>query len=137
MAYNEMLTLQSGLRQYTQDLQPYTGMLGGLTPDVHTLRALNPLTTNRVLVVMYRVPWFLLQYFGQAHTNAYESTSPIMTYKKMIEYFNQGVQCNMGDGSLTAQPYQGGFAGRTISIPTYQRVSKSLRIRDLLVKKVI
>ena len=121
MASNyDLITLQSGLRQYTQNLQPYTGMLGGLTPDVHTLRALNPLTTNRVLLVMYRAPWFLLQYFGQGGNNAYADNSPMMTYKKMIEYFNQGVTCNMGDGQLTPATYQGGFAGRSISIPTTQ-----------------
>jgi len=117
---SDVITLQSGLREYDQDLQPYTGMLGGLTPDVHTLRALNPLTTNRVLVVMYRVPWFLLQYFGGANGNAYANTSPLMTYKKCLEFFNQGVQCNMGDGALTPVNYQGGFAGRSISIPTTQ-----------------
>lgn len=78
---SDVITLQSGLREYDQNLQPYTGMLGGLTPDVHTLRALNPLTTNRVLVVMYRVPWFLLQYFGGANGNAYANTSPLMTKK--------------------------------------------------------
>jgi hypothetical protein len=43
-----------------------------------------------------------------------------MTYKKALEYFNQGIQCNMGDGSLTPANYQGGFAGRSISIPTTQ-----------------
>lgn len=117
---SDVITLQSGLREYDQNLQPYTGMLGGLTPDVHTLRALNPLTTNRVLVVMYRVPWFLLQYFGGADGNAYKETSPLMTYKKCLEFFNQGVQCNMGDGALTPVNYQGGFAGRSISIPTTQ-----------------
>ena len=120
MANYDLITLQSGLRQYTQNLQPYTGMLGGLTPDVHTLRALNPLTTNRVLLVMYRAPWFLLQYFGQGGNNAYDWKSPMMTYKKMLEYFNQGVTCNMGDGHLTPATSQGGFAGRTISIPTTQ-----------------
>lgn len=118
---SDIITLQSGLRQYTQNLQPYTGMLGGLTPDIHTLRALNPLTTNRVICVMYRVPWFLLQYFGGPDGgNAYADNSPLMTYKKAIEYFNQGIQCNMGDGSLTPANYQGGFAGRSISIPTTQ-----------------
>ena len=128
---SNVITLQSGLREYTQNLQPYTGMLGGLTPDVHTLRALNPLTTNRVLVVMYRVPWFLLQYFGGAPGgNAYADDSPIMTYKKCLEFFNQGVQCNMGDGALTPANYQGGFAGRSISIPTTQNTqgSQSLTI---------
>ena len=128
---SNVITLQSGLREYTQNLQPYTGMLGGLTPDVHTLRALNPLTTNRVLVVMYRVPWFLLQYFGGATGgNAYADDSPIMTYKKCLEFFNQGVQCNMGDGALTPANYQGGFAGRSISIPTTQNTqgSQSLTI---------
>ena len=122
----DIITLQTGLREYTQNLQPYTGMLGGLTPDVHTLRALNPLTTNRVIVVMYRVPWFLLQYFGgKIGGNAYADTSPIMTYKKCLEFFNQGVQCNMGDGALTPATYQGGFAGRSIAIPTTQNTQGS------------
>ena len=117
--YN-IISLQSGLRQYTQNLQPYTGMLGGLTPDVHTLRALNPLTTNRVICVMYRVPWFLLQYFGGRNGNAYSDYSPLMTYKKCLEYFNQGITCQLGDGALTPATYQGGFAGRTIALPTTQ-----------------
>ena len=30
---------QSGIREYNGDLSQYTGMLGGLTPDVHTLRS--------------------------------------------------------------------------------------------------
>ena len=36
------ISQQTGIRQYNGDLSQYTGMLGGLTPDVHTLRGLNP-----------------------------------------------------------------------------------------------
>lgn len=115
------LTLQSGIRQYNGDLTRYTGMLGGLTPDVHTLRSLNPLTNNRLLCVMYRGPYYLIHYFaGGASANAYSSTSPFATYKKLIEYYNMGIQVNMGDNTLASVPLQGGFAGRSINIPTTQ-----------------
>ena len=134
--YN-IISLQSGLRQYTQNLQPYTGMLGGLTPDIHTLRALNPLTTNRVICVMYRVPWFLLQYFGGPNGgDAYSDYSPIMTYKKCLEFFNQGITCQLGDGSLTPAQYQGGFAGRSIALPTTQSTQSSQTLQITVTEMV-
>jgi hypothetical protein len=108
------ISLQSGIREYNQDITRYTGMLGGLIPDVHTLRSLNPETTNRVLCVMYRAPWFLLNYFGG--TNIWDKRSPFATYKKVIEYYNMGIQCNIGDASLAPIQLQGGFAGRTVTV---------------------
>lgn len=112
------ISLQSGIREYNGDLSQYTGMLGGLTPDIHTLRSLNPLTTNRVICVMYRGPYFLMHYFGGQ--NAYDPKSEFGTYKKIIEYYNTGITCNIQDATLGNAPLQGGFAGRTIPIPTTQ-----------------
>ena len=123
------ITLQSGIREYYGNLSQYTGMLGGLTPDIHTLKSLNPLTTNRTIVVMHRGPHFLMHYFGDgndAYTNVH-----FATYKKMIEYYNMGIQVNMNDATLgKSQGLQGGFAGRSISIPTTQnaQTGQSLRI---------
>ena len=112
--------LQTGIREYKGDLSQYTGMYGGLTPDVHTLRSLNPLTTNRVLCVMYRGPYFLMHYFGGDENNAYDPKNEFGTYKKIVEYYNTGITCNIGDASLAPATLQGGFAGRSISIPTTQ-----------------
>lgn len=114
------ISLQTGIREYKGDLSQYTGMLGGLTPDVHTLRSLNPLTTNRVLCVMYRGPYFLMHYFGGDDNNAYDAKNEFGTYKKIVEYYNTGITCNIGDASLAPATLQGGFAGRSISIPTTQ-----------------
>lgn len=118
------ISLQTGIREYTGDLSQYTGMLGGLTPDVHTLRSLNPLTTNRVLCVMYRGPYFLIHYFAK-DGNAYAANSEFATYKKIVEYYNTGITCNIGDASLAPAPLQGGFAGRSISVPTTQNTQNS------------
>lgn len=115
------ISLQSGIKQYNGDLSQYTGMYGGLTPDIHTLKSLNPLTTNRVIAVMYRGPFFLMHYFaGNNGGNAYAPSSEFGTYKKVIEYYNTGITCNIGDAKLNATQLQGGFAGRSISIPTTQ-----------------
>lgn len=119
------ISLQSGIREYNGDLSQYTGMLGGLTPDIHTLRSLNPLTTNRVLCVMYRGPYFLMHYFGSDKNNAYDPKNEFGTYKKIIEYYNTGITCNIGDASLAPATLQGGFAGRTISIPTTQNANNN------------
>ena len=35
------ITLQSGVREFNQDITKYTGMLGGLTADIHTLRSVS------------------------------------------------------------------------------------------------
>ena len=113
------ISFQSGIREYTGDLSQYTGMLGGLTPDVHTLRSLNPETTNRVICVMYRGPFFLMHYFGGSDHNAY-TNKEFATYKKVIEYYNTGITPNIGDASLANAQLQGGFAGRSIPIPTTQ-----------------
>ena len=112
------ISLQSGIREYNGDLSQYTGMLGGLTPDIHTLRSLNPETTNRVIAVMYRGPFFLMHYFGDG--NAYGKSNPFTTYKKVLEYYNMGITCNIGDATLATTQLQGGFAGRTVPIPTVQ-----------------
>ena len=114
------ISQQTGIRQYNGDLSQYTGMLGGLTPDVHTLRSLNPETTNRVICVMYRGPYFLMHYFGGDANNAYDPKNEFGTYKKIVEYYNTGITCNIGDASLAPATLQGGFAGRSISIPTTQ-----------------
>lgn len=130
------ISLQSGIRQYNGDLSQYTGMLGGLTPDVHTLRSLNPLTTNRVIAVMYRGPYFMMHYFGGDDNNAYNPKNEFGTYKKVLEYYNTGITCNIGDATLATTPLQGGFAGRTISIPTVQNAqsgqSLSFQVPELV-----
>lgn len=125
------ISLQTGIRKYNGDLSSYTGMLGGLTPDVHTLRSLNPLTTNRVICVMYRGPFFLMHYFGGANNNAYDPKNEFGTYKKLIEHYNTGITCNIGDASLATAQLQGGFAGRSIPIPTTQnaQAGQSLTIQ--------
>ena len=112
------ISYQSGIREYNGNLSNYTGMLAGLTPDIHTLRSLNPETTNRVIIVMYRGPYFLMRYFG-GENNAY-TNRPFATYKKIIEYYNTGINPNMGEGTLASTQLQGGFAGRSIPIPTTQ-----------------
>lgn len=114
------ISLQTGIRTYNGDLSQYTGMQGGLTPDVHTLRSLNPETTNRVICVMYRGPYFLMHYFGGDNNNAYDPKNEFGTYKKIIEYYNTGITCNIGDATLAPATLQGGFAGRSINIPTTQ-----------------
>lgn len=117
------ISLQTGIREYNGDLSQYTGMLGGLTPDVHTLRSLNPETTNRVICVMYRGPFFLMHYFGhgsEAYTN-----KEFATYKKLIEYYNTGITVNAGDHSLATTNLQGGFASRSIPIPTQQNANNN------------
>lgn len=118
------ISYQSGIRNFTGDLSNYTGILGGLTPDIHTLRSLNPETTNRVIVVMYRGPYFLMRYFGGSATNAY-TNQEFVTYKKMIEYYNTGITPNIGEGTLSSASLQGGFAGRSIPIPTTQNTQSS------------
>ena len=116
------ISYQSGIREYNGNLSNYTGMRGGLTCDIHTLRILNPETTNRVLIAMYRGPYFLMRYFG-GENNAY-TNKPFVTYKNSIEYFNMGINPNMGEGSLGYTQLQGGFAGRTISMPTTQNAQQ-------------
>jgi len=117
------ISLQTGIREYNGDLSQYTGMLGGLTPDVHTLRSLNPETTNRVICVMYRGPYFLMHYFGDG-SNAY-TNKEFATYKKLIEYYNTGITVNAGDHSLATTNLQGGFASRSIPIPTQQNANNN------------
>ena len=114
------ITTQTGLREYTGDLSQYSGMLSGLTPDVHTLRSLNPETTNRVRIFMYRGPYFLMHYFGGEEQNAYNPKNEFGQYKKIIEAYNTGITCNIGDAGLAPATLQGGFAGRSINIPTTQ-----------------
>lgn len=121
------VSLQTGIRDYAGDLTDYTGMLGGLTPDIHTLRSLSPETTNRTICVMYRGPWFLMHYFGSGN-NAY-SNRPFATYKKMIEYYNTAINISGVEGTLASVPLQGGFAGRSINIPTVQNTQSQQQLQ--------
>lgn len=118
------ITSQSGLREYTGNINDYTGMISGLTPDIHTLRSLNPETTNRVRIFMYRGPFFLMQYLAGSSGNAYDNTI-FSTYKKVIEYYNMGIDPQRNGGQLQAGSLQGGFAGRNIAIPTTQTSGNS------------
>ena len=119
-----VVDMQTGIRKYNGDLSRYTGMLGGLTPDIHTLRSLNPLTTNRVICVMYRGPYFLMSYFKGDSKNMYDPKNEFGTYKKILEYYNMGITCGIGDASL-APTLQGGFAGRSINVPTTQNTNNN------------
>lgn len=120
-----VVDMQTGIRKYNGDLSRYTGMLGGLTPDIHTLRSLNPLTTNRVICVMYRGPYFLMHYFKGDSNNAYDPKNEFGTYKKILEYYNMGITCNIGEAALAPATLQGGFAGRSINIPTTQNTNNN------------
>lgn len=122
-----VISLQSGLREYTGDITKYTGVLGGLTPDIHTLSSLNPLTTNRLIVTMYRGPYFLMHYFAGANGSAFTNRE-FATYKKVIEYYNLGIACQIGDSTLTPATLQGGFSGRTINFPTTQSANQNQSI---------
>ena len=120
------ITLQTGIREYNGDLSQYTGMRGGLVPDIHTLRSLNPLTTNRVICVMQRGPLFMMHYFkksGAADNDAYNPQNEYGQYKKIIEYYNTAIQPGIGEASLASQPLQGGFAGRSLNFPTVQNTN--------------
>ena len=120
-----VVDMQTGIRKYNGDLSRYTGMLGGLTPDIHTLRSLNPLTTNRVICVMYRGPYFLMSYFKGDSKNMYDRKNEFGTYKKILEYYNMGITCGIGDASLAPATLQGGFAGRSINVPTTQNTNNN------------
>lgn len=124
-----VITSQSGLREYTGNINDYTGMISGLAPDIHTLKSLNPETTNRVRIFMYRGPFFLMQYLAGDSKNAY-GNNIFSTYKKVIEYYNMGINPNKNGGQLQQGSLQGGFAGRNIAIPTTQTSgnSESLQI---------
>lgn len=115
-----VISLQSGIREYNGDLSQYTGVMSGLTPDVHTLRSLNPLTTNRLICVMYRGPYFLMHYFGGSDEHNAYTNKPFATYKKLVEYYNTSINCDIGDATLNPATLQGGFSGRTINFPTTQ-----------------
>ena len=52
--------------------------------------------------------------------NAYDPKSLFGTDKKIIEYYNMGITPGIGDATLSNTTLQGGFAGRTIPIPTTQ-----------------
>lgn len=122
------ITLQTGIREFTGNLSEYSGMRGGLVPDMHTLKSLNPLTTNRVLCVMFRGPFFMMHYFktGKAtDNNAYDPKNEFGQYKKIIEYYNTGITPGIGDGSLASSPLQGGFAGRSLNFPTVQNANNN------------
>lgn len=114
-----VITSQSGLREYTGNINDYTGMISGLAPDIHTLKSLNPETTNRVRIFMYRGPFFLMQYLAGSSRNAY-GNNIFSTYKKLIEYYNMGFRPTKNGGQLQQGSLQGGFAGRNIAIPTTQ-----------------
>ena len=120
-----VVDMQTGIRKYNGDLSRYTGMLGGLTPDIHTLRSLNPLTTNRVICVMYRGPYFLMSYFKGDSKHMYDPKNEFGTYKKILEYYNMGITCGIGDASLAPATLQGGFAGRSINVPTTQNTNNN------------
>ena len=111
------IDFQSGIRRFNKSIDNYTGMLGGLTADYNTLKSLNPLTTNRVRIVMFRAPMFMMMYYSNG--DMYNSPELNM-YRKAIEYFNTGVNANIGDATLATAPLQGGYAGRQINIPTVQ-----------------
>lgn len=121
------ITLQSGIREYNGDLSAFTGMRGGLTADIHTLRSLNPETTNRVICCMYRGPYFMMNYLQQ-DGSMYDTRGLFMTYKHMLEYYNTGIQVNFGGRDLAYTPLKGGFAGRQLNIPTQQNAQTNQTI---------
>lgn len=121
------ITSQTGLREYHGNLSQYTGNTAGLSSDIHTLKSFSPFTTNRVRIVMTRAPKFMESYC-QIDGNKYDGHSLLSVYKAALEYWSTDISLNFGDAQLNTAPYQGGFAGRQIQIPTTQQPASSQTI---------
>jgi hypothetical protein len=92
---------------------------------------------------MYRGPFFLQHYLGGAlgtGGNAYSNRGLFATYKKMLEYYCTGITANIGEAQLGSDNIQGGFAGRSIPIPTVQNEQSgqtlSINVNELVGRPV-
>ena len=121
------ITSQTGLREYHGDLSQFTGNTAGLSADIHTLKSFSPFTTNRVRVVMTRAPKFMESYC-RVNNNKYDSHSLLAVYKAAIEYWCTDITLTFGEATLNSATYQGGFAGRSIIIPTTQAPASQQQI---------
>ena len=115
-----IITSQTGGRQFdAPNFTKYSGFLGGLNATHHALKNYSPLMFGYNRLFMVRPPLAVMKMFAGSDANLYSSDSLFIQFKHMLEYFNRSNAVSGGKTlELAATPFQGGFAGRQISLPT-------------------
>lgn len=107
------ITIQTGAHQYTNDnLTKYSLMMGGLNVTHDVLSQYDPLVTGYHRLFMVRKPIFLSK----------SNPDKLNKFKHILEYGNTGVQ-GLSDAELDFTDLNGGYAGRSFSIPTVAKDS--------------
>jgi hypothetical protein len=102
-------TFQTNIKQHDQgNLTDYALFLGGLNVTRDSLIQYDPLRTGYGRLFMIRQPIFVMNGLG---------ADKMKKFKHILEYGNYGVQGN-GDIQLDANQLAGGYANRSVEIPS-------------------
>lgn len=101
-------TFQTNAYQNTNSkMTQYSLFLGGLNATRQVLEQYDPLRTGYGRLFMIRKPLFVDM----------KMKDKMNRFKHILEYGNKGVSGN-GDISVETDPFSGGYAGRSVDIPT-------------------
>lgn len=101
-------TFQSNAYKNTHNnMTQYSLFLGGLNATRQVLEQYDPLRTGYGRLFMIRPPHFVDM----------KMPDQMKKFKHILEYGNKGVSGN-GDISVETDPFSGGYAGRSVDIPT-------------------
>lgn len=118
MAIPGVITSQTGGRQFdAPNFTKYSMFVGGTNATNHALRNYNPMLNGFGRLFMVRPPYAILKMFAGSDDKLYSPDSLFIQFKHMLEYMNRSVT-GFGDKSLEGTQVQGGFAGRSFSVPT-------------------
>lgn len=117
---NDAITFQTGARRFEgTNFTKYSGFIGGNNSTYHSLLQFSPQVNGFGRLFMVRQPYVVARYFAGSSSNMYADDSEFTMFKHALEYYLAGFN-GLGDIQIenTGQAIQGGYAGRSINIPS-------------------
>lgn len=104
---SDIQTLQSNIRQYTQDMTRYSLFMGGLNVKSAALEQYSPLKTGYARIFMVKMPPFMENIVPRKTKN----------FRHLLEYGFVGVD-GIQNTTLEFEQVTGGYAGRQFDVAT-------------------
>lgn len=117
----QAITNQTGGLQFHggADLTDYSLFVGGINASNNALKHYTPLVSGYRRLFVVRPPWFVIDYFKnyEGGSSWYSPNSLWIQAKHILEYAFMSVT-GITDPQIDTDQLQGGYAGRTLQIPT-------------------
>ena len=114
------ITCQTGGITFNEPgITDYSLLVGGINASNNALKHYTPLVTGYSRFFIVRPPWFVIDYFKnyKGGSSWYSPNSLWIQVKHILEYAALSIT-GFTDSQIDTDPLTGGYAGRTLNIPT-------------------